>query len=131
MDLRGRREIDPALIRRMNEVQLHRGPDEEGTLFEPGIGLGHQRLSIIDLGHGQQPLFNEDGSVAVVFNGEIYNFQALVAELSSLGHQFRTRCDTEVIVHLVDRLMEQGLDLLEVEGQLHQLLLKVAYGWDL
>ena len=99
MDLRGRREIDPALIRKMNEVQLHRGPDEQGTLFEPGIGLGHQRLSIIDLGHGQQPLFNEDGSVAVVYNGEIYNFQSLVTELSSLGHQFRTRCDTEVIVH--------------------------------
>lgn len=98
-DLRGRRDIDPALIRRMNDVLFHRGPDEEGTYFEPGVGLGHRRLSIIDLDSGQQPLFNEDGSVAVVFNGEIYNFQKLASELTELGHQFQTRSDTEVIVH--------------------------------
>lgn len=98
-DLRGQRDIDPGLVRQMNRALYHRGPDEEGTYFEAGIGLGHQRLSIIDLEGGQQPLFNEDGSVAVVFNGEIYNFQTLVSELMDLGHQFRTRSDTEVIVH--------------------------------
>jgi asparagine synthase (glutamine-hydrolysing) len=83
----------------MNQRQLHRGPDEGGIHIEPGIGLGHRRLSIIDVSTGQQPLFNEDGSVAVVFNGEIYNFQDLVPELQALGHRFRTRSDTEVIVH--------------------------------
>jgi asparagine synthase (glutamine-hydrolysing) len=83
----------------MNRVLFHRGPDEGGTHFEPGVGLGHRRLSIIDLESGQQPLFNEDGSVAVVFNGEIYNFQTLVAELTELWHRFHTHSDTEVIVH--------------------------------
>jgi asparagine synthase (glutamine-hydrolysing) len=99
MDLQGRREIDAGLLGSMNRVQAHRGPDEEGVHLEPGIGLGHQRLSIIDLASGQQPLFNEDPTVAVVFNGEIYNFQSLAHELTELGHTFRTRCDTEVIVH--------------------------------
>lgn len=98
-DLSGQRDVDPALIAEMNDRLWHRGPDEEGTHFEPGVGLGHRRLSIIDLAGGQQPLFNEDGSVAVVFNGEIYNFQDLVSELTNLGHHFHTRCDTEVIVH--------------------------------
>lgn len=98
-DLRDRRNVEPSLIESMNHVQFHRGPDEGGTHFEPGVGLGHRRLSIIDLESGQQPLFNEDGSVAVVFNGEIYNFQTLVSELTELGHRFHTHCDTEVIVH--------------------------------
>ena len=77
----------------------HRGPDEGGLLVEPGVALGHRRLSIIDIATGQQPLYNEDGSVAVVYNGEIYNFQDLIPELTALGHVFRTRSDTEVIVH--------------------------------
>jgi asparagine synthase (glutamine-hydrolysing) len=83
----------------MNESLFHRGPDEGGLHLHPGIGLGHRRLSIIDLSTGQQPLYNEDHSVVVVFNGEIYNFQELVPELQALGHVFRTRSDTEVIVH--------------------------------
>src|SRR5688500_18204755 len=83
----------------MNQALFHRGPNEAGVHFEPGVGLGHRRLSIIDLSTGQQPLYNEDGSVAVDFNGEIYNFQELVPELQALGHTFRTRSDTEVIVH--------------------------------
>jgi asparagine synthase (glutamine-hydrolysing) len=98
-DTRGRRPISSDVLAQMNESQHHRGPDECGTHIEPGVGLGHRRLSIIDLATGQQPLFNEDGSVAVVFNGEIYNFQELIPELTALGHTFRTRSDTEVIVH--------------------------------
>jgi asparagine synthase (glutamine-hydrolysing) len=83
----------------MNQSLFHRGPDEGGLHLEGGVGLGHRRLSIIDLSTGQQPLYNEDNSVVVVFNGEIYNYQDLVPELQSLGHTFRTRSDTEVIVH--------------------------------
>jgi asparagine synthase (glutamine-hydrolysing) len=83
----------------MNESQAHRGPDENGVHIAPGVGLGHRRLSIIDLSSGQQPLYNEDGSVAIVYNGEIYNHGELRAELKKLGHTFRTHCDTEVIVH--------------------------------
>jgi asparagine synthase (glutamine-hydrolysing) len=98
-DGKGRREIDRALLVRMNESQLHRGPDEGGVHLEPGVALGHRRLSIIDLSTGQQPLYNEDGSVCVIFNGEIYNFHELVAELAACGHSFRTHSDTEVIVH--------------------------------
>ena len=92
-------EIDQALLARMNQTQHHRGPDETGLHAEPGVGLAHKRLSIIDLSSGQQPLFNEDGSIAVVFNGEIYNFIALMTELKNLGHIFHTHSDTEVIVH--------------------------------
>jgi asparagine synthase (glutamine-hydrolysing) len=99
VDLKGRREVSRALLLRMNQTQLHRGPDGGGLHLEPGLGLGHRRLSIIDLATGQQPLFNEDGSVVVVFNGEIYNYQALIPELTQLGHVFRTKSDTEVIVH--------------------------------
>jgi asparagine synthase (glutamine-hydrolysing) len=99
IDLRGRRGIDPALLHRMNESQHHRGPDECGVHLEPGAALGHKRLAIIAVATGQQPLYNEDGTVAVVYNGEIYNFQALIAELTGLGHRFRTHSDTEVIVH--------------------------------
>jgi asparagine synthase (glutamine-hydrolysing) len=99
VDTRGKREVDRAVLHRMNESQHHRGPDEGGMHVEPGVGLGHRRLSIIDLSTGQQPLYNEDGSVCVVFNGEIYNFQELIPELQALGHVFHTRSDTEVIVH--------------------------------
>ena len=87
------------LLKRMNDSQTHRGPDEEGIHRGAGIGLAHRRLSIIDLSSGQQPLYNEDHSVVTVYNGEIYNFQELTEELSSLGHRFRTRSDTEAIVH--------------------------------
>src|SRR5262245_39203721 len=98
-DTRGTREIDRALLARMNNSQAHRGPDGEGYHLEPGVGLGHRRLSIIDIATGQQPLYNEDRSVVVVFNGEIYNYQELIPELQSLGHVFHTKSDTEVIVH--------------------------------
>jgi len=99
MDLAGAGAISRELVSRMNETQFHRGPDEVGLHVEPGLGLGHRRLSIIDLSTGQQPLFNEDHSVVVVFNGEIYNYRELIPELTQLGHVFRTKSDTEVIVH--------------------------------
>ena len=98
-DSRGRRDIDRGLLERMNQSLFHRGPDEAGVHLEPGVGLAHRRLSIIDLSTGQQPLYNEDRTVGVVFNGEIYNFHGLVAELEACGHSFRTHSDTEVIVH--------------------------------
>ncbi|MBC7454784.1 MAG: amidotransferase 1, exosortase A system-associated [Massilia sp.] len=98
-DLREARAIDRGLLERMNQTQHHRGPVEGGLHLEPGLGFGHRRLSIIDLSSGQQPLFNEDHSVVVVFNGEIYNFKSLMAQLQELGHTFRSQCDTEVIVH--------------------------------
>ncbi|OGA98609.1 MAG: asparagine synthetase B [Burkholderiales bacterium RIFCSPHIGHO2_12_FULL_61_11] len=98
-DTRGGSDINRAVLQRMNDSQLHRGPDEGSLHIEPGVGLGHRRLSIIDIATGQQPLFNEDGSVVVVFNGEIYNYQQLIPELQALGHVFHTRSDTEVIVH--------------------------------
>jgi len=98
-DTCGKRDFPRDLVRRINDIQAHRGPDESGIHLEPGVALAHRRLSVIDLSTGQQPLFNEDGSVCVVFNGEIYNFRELAAELEQLGHRFATRSDTEVIVH--------------------------------
>ncbi|WP_342120805.1 XrtA/PEP-CTERM system amidotransferase [Pseudoduganella sp. OTU4001] len=99
MDARGGRAVDEALLRRMNDTQHHRGPDEGDTYIEPGIGFGHRRLSVIDIAMGQQPLGNEDGSVMVCYNGEIYNYRELTAQLKALGHTFKTKSDTEVIVH--------------------------------
>jgi asparagine synthase (glutamine-hydrolysing) len=98
-DTRGRHDFDEALLVRMNESQHHRGPDEVGLHREPGVALGHRRLSIIDLSTGQQPLYNAQGSVCIVYNGEVYNYRELIAELTALGYQFRTRSDTEAIVH--------------------------------
>ncbi|MBV2218129.1 MAG: amidotransferase 1, exosortase A system-associated [Diaphorobacter sp.] len=97
-DLRGQRAFEPALVERMNDRQLHRGPDESGYHFEPGLALAHRRLSIIDLSSGQQPMLSEDGAFSIVFNGEIYNYRELVPELEALGCRFRTRSDTEVIL---------------------------------
>ena len=98
-DLHGQRPIDHRRLNLMNARIAHRGPDGSGDHLAPGIGLTHRRLAIIDLVAGEQPLFNEDGSVCVVYNGEIYNFPDLMRQLQDSGHQFRTRCDTEVIVH--------------------------------
>jgi len=91
--------VDAAVLRRMNGLLTHRGPDGDGFHVSPGVGFGHRRLSIIDLEGGRQPLYNEDGSVVVTFNGEIFNFMDVEAELLARGHTFRTRSDTEVIVH--------------------------------
>src|SRR4051812_47017938 len=101
----GKLWFDPArpiardLLVRMTDRVAHRGPDAGGYYVNGSIGLGHRRLSIIDLATGDQPLGNEDGTVQVVFNGEIYNFADVRDELQARGHQFRTRSDTEIIVH--------------------------------
>ncbi|MEM8984014.1 MAG: XrtA/PEP-CTERM system amidotransferase [Pseudomonadota bacterium] len=99
VDLAGSEAINQRLLADMNASLTHRGPDGDGFHFEPGVGLGHRRLSIIDLEGGKQPLYNEDETIVVTYNGEIYNFQPLVDELKALGYTFRTHCDTEVIVH--------------------------------
>jgi len=88
-----------SLVRRMNAAMVHRGPDAEGLLVAPRAVLGMRRLSIIDLPGGGQPVWNETGTLAIVFNGEIYNFRELRAELETLGHKFQTHSDTETIVH--------------------------------
>ncbi|MCF7970304.1 MAG: amidotransferase 1, exosortase A system-associated [Methylococcaceae bacterium] len=98
-DLTGTREINRELLHVMNESQFHRGPDEGGLHIEPGLGLGHRRLSIIDLSSGQQPMHSADGNVVLTYNGEVYNFPELRKELEALGYTFKTHCDTEVIVY--------------------------------
>jgi len=98
-DLSGKREINRELLHIMNESQLHRGPDEGGLHIEPGLGLGHRRLSIIDLSSGQQPMHSADGNVVLTYNGEVYNFPELRKELEASGYTFKTHCDTEVIVY--------------------------------
>ena len=96
--------VDPRLISGMLETIRHRGPDDEGIFSAGQVALGHRRLSIIDLGTGHQPLSNEDGTVWIVFNGEIYNYQQLRPFLLAKGHTFKTQSDTEVIVHLYEEL---------------------------
>jgi asparagine synthase (glutamine-hydrolysing) len=95
--------IDQATLKRMNSVLGHRGPDGEGYFVDGGIGLGHRRLSIIDINGGSQPMPNEDDTLQVIFNGEIYNYIELRKELLALGHVFRTHSDTEVIVHAYEQ----------------------------
>ncbi len=97
-------------VRAMCATIVHRGPDDEGFHFDDRVALGMRRLSIIDLNTGHQPISNEDGTVTTVYNGEIYNFQTLRDELQAKGHAFKTRCDTEVIVHLYE---EHGPDLVK------------------
>jgi asparagine synthase (glutamine-hydrolysing) len=104
--------VEAGLLRGMLDTIRHRGPDDEGVYVTPQVGLGHRRLSIIDLKSGHQPLSNEDGTVWIVFNGEIYNFRELRAWLLTKGHVFRTHSDTEVIVHLYEELGPQCLEKL-------------------
>jgi asparagine synthase (glutamine-hydrolysing) len=96
--------VDEATVHRMCQAIVHRGPDDEGIFVKDGVGLGMRRLSIIDLSGGHQPVFNEDRTVWVVFNGEIYNFPELRRDLENRGHRFYTNTDTEVIVHLYEDL---------------------------
>jgi len=94
--------VSQSEIERMAGALTHRGPDDVGFYVNKVVGLGHRRLSIIDLNTGKQPIANEDGSVWVVLNGEIYNYRKLRQELVNRGHRFQTQTDTEVIVHLYE-----------------------------
>ena len=102
--------ISPNILQRMTDVLYHRGPDDSGFYFDKGVGLGHRRLSIIDLKYGQQPMSNEDGKIWITYNGEIYNFHPIRAELISLNHKFSTNCDTEVVIHAYE---QWGIDCLK------------------
>jgi asparagine synthase (glutamine-hydrolysing) len=95
--------VDRMVIEQMTGTLIHRGPDDDGFFVEGRAGLGFRRLSIIDLSGGHQPIFNEDESMAIVFNGEIYNYRQLAASLSALGHLFRTKSDTETILHAYEQ----------------------------
>src|SRR5690606_18448315 len=99
--------VDVDRLLRMSTALRHRGPDDYGQRIDGPVGFAHRRLSIIDTEGGHQPLSNEDGSVWVVFNGAIYNYQALRDELEARGHRFATRTDTETIVHLYEELGER------------------------
>ncbi len=105
-----KQQVDRQLVLSMCDAIIHRGPDDDGIYLNKGIGLGMRRLSIIDLDSGKQPILNEDNSIAIVFNGEIYNFQALREALEAKGHRFTTRTDTEAILHGYE---EYGVEVLK------------------
>jgi asparagine synthase (glutamine-hydrolysing) len=105
-----KKQVDFNILKKMTSALKHRGPDDEGYYLDAGVALGHRRLSIIDLDTGKQPIHNEDETIYVVFNGEIYNFPEIKKELRERGHRFYTRTDTEVLVHLYE---EMGEGLLE------------------
>ena len=107
--LDGQQPVEPDLIQRMMDAITHRGPDGEGRYVAGPVGLGHRRLSIIDLDTGAQPMCNEDGKVWIVYNGEIYNYLALRADLTARGHTFKSTTDTEVIIHLYEELGEESV----------------------
>src|SRR4051812_18926675 len=107
IDLRGERPAPAGVVQRMARAIIHRGPDEEGFLQEPGISLASRRLSIVDLADGQQPMTNEDGSLRVVFNGELFDYVERREELVREGHRFRTHCDTEIIPHFWEDHQEE------------------------
>ena len=101
---------DKKLVKEMTDIIAHRGPDDHGYFFDEKVGLGHRRLSIIDLSGGKQPIFNEDRSICIVFNGEIYNFKEIREQLEKKGHRFSTNTDTEVIIHNYE---EKGVKCVE------------------
>ncbi len=105
--------VDRAQLQRMNDRLVHRGPDDDGFLMKPGVGLAMRRLSIIDVAGGRQPIGNEDESIWIIFNGEIYNYRELREQLLRKGHQFRTRSDTEAIVHLYEDYGVRCVELLD------------------
>lgn len=105
--IRDGESVEQSLLVQMRDSMVHRGPDSAGLFLNKHVGFGHRRLKIIDLHAGAQPMFNEDGTIAVVYNGEIYNFLELRDHLIAKGHTFQTKCDTEVIVHAYE---EYGID---------------------
>ena len=116
LSLDGQQPVDPDLIQKMMDVVAHRGPDGEGQYVTGPVGLGHRRLSIIDLSPaGKQPMSNEDGTVWVTYNGEIYNFRELCQELAASGHVFKSKTDTEVLAHGYEEWGMEGL-LSRIQG---------------
>ncbi len=109
LSFNGQKPVDPDLIRRMMDVITHRGPDGEGQYIKGLVGMGHRRLSIIDLNTGSQPMCNEDSTVWIVYNGEVYNYPELRTDLMSRGHIFKSTTDTEVILHLYEELGTQSV----------------------
>ncbi|MEY9633425.1 asparagine synthase (glutamine-hydrolyzing) [Bradyrhizobium japonicum] len=107
VNMRKDEPVSPAVLSRMNAQLAHRGPDDCGFHMDRFVGLGHQRLSVLDVKNGRQPIANEDGSVWVTYNGEIYNYPELREDLARRGHRFTTRCDTEVIVHAYEEYGER------------------------
>src|SRR5437867_9019877 len=103
---------DASRLKAMRDVLRHRGPDGEGAFVEGAIGLGHRRLAIVDVGGGAQPMCNEDGSIWIVCNGEVYNHPTLRPWLESRGHRYRTRSDTETILHLYEETGARCVDKL-------------------
>src|SRR5688572_589487 len=108
-----RETVDENRLTRMRDVLRHRGPDGEGLLVDGYVGLAHRRLAIVDVAGGHQPMANEDESVWIVFNGEIYNHAALRPGLEALGHRYRTRSDTETILHLYEEEGERCVERLQ------------------
>ncbi len=115
VNLTSRRSVPSSVLHRMADALFHRGPDEDGYLEQPGISLASRRLSIVGLADGRQPISNEDGSVSVVFNGELFDYPERRAQLEGRGHRFRTHCDTEVIPHLWEDHQEGMLE--QLRGQ--------------
>jgi len=109
---RSGRNIDPAVLERMRDVMRYRGPDDEGMFIDGNVGFGHRRLSIVDLAAGQQPMANEDGSVYITYNGEIYNHSDFRGSLEKRGHTYRSHCDTETILHLYEEHGARCVDYL-------------------
>ncbi|MGI8995951.1 MAG: asparagine synthase (glutamine-hydrolyzing), partial [Pyrinomonadaceae bacterium] len=107
---RAGRRVDAGVLTRMRDVITHRGPDDEGLFIDGAVGLGHRRLSIVDVAAGHQPMTNEDGTLHIVYNGEIYNHADYRAGLEARGHRYRTHCDTETILHLYE---EEGARAVE------------------
>jgi asparagine synthase (glutamine-hydrolysing) len=105
-------KIQKTMLERMIEVIDHRGPDGKGFYLDEMVGLGHCRLSILDIAHGQQPMSNEDGRIWISYNGEMYNYMDHRAGLEALGHRFKTRCDTEIILHLYEEYGDSCVDVL-------------------
>src|SRR6266545_766461 len=108
-----REPVEESRLKWMRDVLRHRGPDGEGLFVDGPVGLGHRRLAIVDVGGGQQPMTNEDGSVWIVFNGEIYNHAALRPGLEARGHRYHSRSDTETILHLYEEEGDRCVERLQ------------------
>ena len=109
---RSRRTVDAAVLKRMRDIITYRGPDDEGIFIDGAVGLGHRRLSIVDIEAGHQPMTNEDETLHITYNGEIYNHTDFRVELEALGHVYQTHCDTETILHLYEEHREHCVDYL-------------------